>query len=194
MATHSSILAWKIPWTEKPGGLPSTGSQRVGHDWVTNTWLLKKLFVSWWIFSYRMFRSSEEEPVYILKRSSKRKLLTRKGAPLTSCPALQSGSNAGLGLLPDASHKGLILRGEAGDSVCRDSRAGFPVSQMGRTPSWPAVGGERKWVCMGECAPVELCAPVHTWVLCTCVCVCACVCPCVSVRACGGITQRTKTR
>ena len=31
-ATHSSILAWKIPWTEKPGGLQSTGSQRVGHD------------------------------------------------------------------------------------------------------------------------------------------------------------------
>ena len=32
MATRSSILAWKIPWTEKPGGLQSTGSQRVGHD------------------------------------------------------------------------------------------------------------------------------------------------------------------
>ena len=32
MATHSSILAWKIPWAEKPGGLQSTGSQRVGHD------------------------------------------------------------------------------------------------------------------------------------------------------------------
>ena len=32
MATHSSILAWRIPWTEKPGGLESTGSQRVGHD------------------------------------------------------------------------------------------------------------------------------------------------------------------
>ena len=32
MATHSSILAWKIPRTEKPGGLQSMGSQRVGHD------------------------------------------------------------------------------------------------------------------------------------------------------------------
>ena len=32
MATHSSILAWKIPWTEKPGELPSMGWQRVGHD------------------------------------------------------------------------------------------------------------------------------------------------------------------
>ena len=36
MATHSSILAWRIPWTEEPGGLQSTGSQRVGHDWVTS--------------------------------------------------------------------------------------------------------------------------------------------------------------
>ena len=32
MATHSSILAWKIPWTEEPGGLQSMGSRRVGHD------------------------------------------------------------------------------------------------------------------------------------------------------------------
>ena len=32
MATHSSILAWRIPWMEAPGGLQSTGSQRVGHD------------------------------------------------------------------------------------------------------------------------------------------------------------------
>ena len=32
MATHSNILAWKIPWTEEPGGLQSKGLQRVGHD------------------------------------------------------------------------------------------------------------------------------------------------------------------
>ena len=32
MATHSSILAWRIPWTEEPDGLQSTGLQRVGHD------------------------------------------------------------------------------------------------------------------------------------------------------------------
>ena len=31
MATHSSVLVWKIPWTEEPGGLQSVGSQRVGH-------------------------------------------------------------------------------------------------------------------------------------------------------------------
>ena len=32
MATHSNILAWRIPWTEEPGGLQAMGSQRVGHD------------------------------------------------------------------------------------------------------------------------------------------------------------------
>ena len=34
MATHSSILAWRIPWTEEPGGLQSMWLQRVGHDWA----------------------------------------------------------------------------------------------------------------------------------------------------------------
>ena len=36
MATHSSILAWRIPWTEEPGRLQSMGLQRVGHDWATS--------------------------------------------------------------------------------------------------------------------------------------------------------------
>ena len=45
MATHSSIFAWKIPWIEKPSGLESMQSQRVGHDWATNTLIL--LFESW---------------------------------------------------------------------------------------------------------------------------------------------------
>jgi len=37
MATHSSILAWRTPWTEEPGGVQSMGSQRVGHDRATFT-------------------------------------------------------------------------------------------------------------------------------------------------------------
>ena len=44
MATHSSILAWRIPWTEEPGGLQSIGLQRVGHDWVTNTFAFNQLW------------------------------------------------------------------------------------------------------------------------------------------------------
>ena len=45
MATHSSILAWRIPWTEEPGRLQSMGSQRVGHDWATS--LSLSLVIQW---------------------------------------------------------------------------------------------------------------------------------------------------
>ena len=37
MTTHSSILPWRIPWTEEPGKLPPMGLQRVGHNWAINT-------------------------------------------------------------------------------------------------------------------------------------------------------------
>ena len=45
MATHSSILAWKIQWTEEPRRLQSMGSQRVRHDWATS------LSFSWWLWT-----------------------------------------------------------------------------------------------------------------------------------------------
>ena len=45
MATHSSTLAWKIPWTEEPGRLQSMGSRRVGHDWATSLSLFT--FMHW---------------------------------------------------------------------------------------------------------------------------------------------------
>ena len=44
MVTHSSILAWIFPWIEVPEDLYSTGSQRVGHDWVTNTFRCQIFF------------------------------------------------------------------------------------------------------------------------------------------------------
>ena len=43
MATHSSILAWEIPWMEEPGELQSMGSQRVEHDSMTNTFTFFKV-------------------------------------------------------------------------------------------------------------------------------------------------------
>ena len=45
-ATHSSIHAWRIPWTEEPGGLQSMGSQRVRHDWATSLHLTSLYFAS----------------------------------------------------------------------------------------------------------------------------------------------------
>ena len=54
MATHSSIFAWRIPWMEEPGGLQSTGSQRVGHDWaesfITDMNIL--INISWFMWTH----------------------------------------------------------------------------------------------------------------------------------------------
>ena len=47
MATHSSILAWRIPWTEEPGGLQSIGSQRIWHNWATNTFTFMYIHIQW---------------------------------------------------------------------------------------------------------------------------------------------------
>ena len=48
MATHSSTLAWKIPWTEECGRLQSMGSQRIGHDWATSlTHSLPSVYLFW---------------------------------------------------------------------------------------------------------------------------------------------------
>ena len=50
MATHSSIFGWEIPWTEKPGGLQSTGSQRVRHDWSRKEAGHRRMHVSVTVF------------------------------------------------------------------------------------------------------------------------------------------------
>ena len=66
MATRSSVLAWKTPWTEEPGGLQSTGSQRVRHDWArtraflisTSSFVLdteKNLYLWSWILGIRTY-------------------------------------------------------------------------------------------------------------------------------------------
>ena len=76
MAPHSSTLAWKIPWTEEPGGLQSMGLLRVGHDWATSlspftfmhwrgNWQLTPVFLpgesrdegAWWAAVYGVTQS-----------------------------------------------------------------------------------------------------------------------------------------
>ena len=49
MATHSSILVWKIPWMEEPGSLQSMGSHRIGHNWSTS--LSLSLVNNWFFFT-----------------------------------------------------------------------------------------------------------------------------------------------
>ena len=49
MATCSSILAWRIPWTEEPGELPSTGSQKIGHEATSTHVHCALLKLRWWL-------------------------------------------------------------------------------------------------------------------------------------------------
>ena len=65
MATHSSIFAWRIPRTEEPGGLQSTGLQRVGYDWATNTHTHKYIVKVW--------RMHGAKINYIIKKGLKNK-------------------------------------------------------------------------------------------------------------------------
>ena len=51
MATNFSILTWRIPWTEEPGGLQSMGSQRIGHDWANNTFTFIYIYIYIYIYS-----------------------------------------------------------------------------------------------------------------------------------------------
>ena len=78
MATGSSIIAWEIPWTEKPGGLQSPGSQRVGHDLVIN---------SKWLGSVR--KSQPSSPV--LRALSTHHALRRGAKDLSTLKHTKSG-------------------------------------------------------------------------------------------------------
>ena len=61
MATHSSILAWKIPWTEEPGRLQSIASQRVKHDWATS-------HLKWFLYILSHSNTVRQEPAHSFYR------------------------------------------------------------------------------------------------------------------------------
>ena len=67
MAAHSNTLAWKIPWTEEPGGLQSLGSRRVRHDWalkhLTHDGMMRKDFQILWRKASPEARRSETENI-----------------------------------------------------------------------------------------------------------------------------------
>ena len=76
MAPHSSTLAWKIPWTEKPGGLQSMGSLRVGHNWS----------ISLSLFTLMLWRKKwQPTPVFLPRESQGRRSLV--GWRLWGCTA-----------------------------------------------------------------------------------------------------------
>ena len=79
MAPHSSTLAWKIPWTEEPGGLQSMGSLRVGHDWATSLSLFT--FMCW-------RRKWQPTPAFLTGESQGRRSLV--GCHLWGCTELDT--------------------------------------------------------------------------------------------------------
>ena len=64
MATHSSILAWRIPWTEKPGGLQSVGLQRVGHNRVTSLSSKFQVYNTLWLTIVTLMYIRAPECIY----------------------------------------------------------------------------------------------------------------------------------
>ena len=58
MATHASILAWRIPWAEEPGGLQSMGSQRVGHNLVIKQ---QQCYEHFWMYTFLLASSNTRE-------------------------------------------------------------------------------------------------------------------------------------
>ena len=69
--THSSTVAWRIPWTEEPGGLQSLGSQRVGHDWANkHMYSIKHNFTFY--FYFKIYRNVLKWQCQIVNSSLKR--------------------------------------------------------------------------------------------------------------------------
>ena len=76
VVTHSSVFAWRIPWTEEPGGLQSMGSQRVGYDWVTFT------SMSLWLQGLWVWRRNSLNKTGVMECVMKDKQLQLWGAKL----------------------------------------------------------------------------------------------------------------
>ena len=96
MAPHSSTLAWKIPWMEEPGRLPSMGSHRVGHDWSNLAAPAAAVSWSrWWRDSGRPLRKKGRlEPASFLRDGWGRQNLLRnqEGMPVCSVRSVVSNS------------------------------------------------------------------------------------------------------
>ena len=105
MATHFSVFAWRIPWTEEPDGLQSMGSQRVGHDWATNTQCVTHSPLFCWVFIFVLLFHKYVFLTSLLLGSawpeSHNSCLS--GPPERSCPgsleALEAGDSPGHSLL-----------------------------------------------------------------------------------------------
>ena len=113
MATHSSVLAWRIPWTEEPGGLLSIGPHRVGHDWSDLACMhaLEKEMATHSSVLVRRIPGTEEpgglpdtygvaQSWTWLKRLSSISISIRMGFPVVKNPPTNAGDTRDTGSIP----------------------------------------------------------------------------------------------
>ena len=101
MATHSSILAWRIPWIEEHGRLQSMGSQRVGHDWMiehTHVYLTYHSYLSTYL-NYHLTLS-----ICLSKRDRKQNRVSRREGTSVTCTWPQHPWLSVLGILTEYCH------------------------------------------------------------------------------------------
>ena len=139
MATHSTILAWRIPWTEGPGGLQTLGSQKVGHDWGTKhicEWITLLNTWNWNIVNYNNYVSfKKKKKSFLSLKQSLRTDVSELTARFKRNPwsRAQGTSGADLGEPKRDSHPAHNLN-NTGHCCCRVSAAGphqaFPVTPL----------------------------------------------------------------
>ena len=123
MATHLSILAWEIPWTEQSGRLQSMGSQRVRHDWATNT-----LFTFIVVPGLDVGDGNNTQNYFIIFRSKWRAQVRNFGGSLVKKPPASVGDTS---LIPGS---GRSPREENGNPF-QYSCLGNPMDRGARLPS-----------------------------------------------------------
>ena len=135
MASHSSILAWKIPWTEEPGRLQSIGSQRVRHNWV-------------WI---RIRRTKSPKGPRVGRSPLELKLLQLEDGSWVTLSELEQWNSGNVGLTPgleewrrqaQLAHSFDIMKGFPDNSVGKESTCN--AGDLGSIPGLGRSPGEGK--------------------------------------------------
>ena len=131
MAPHSSIVAWKLPWTEEPGGPQSMGSLGVGHDW--ETWLLLLTFMHW-------RRKWQLTPVFLPGESQGRGSLV--GCRLWGHTESHDWNDLAAAAAQHCPVYCLLASLEGGKRLCqtRGKCTNSPTVQMTSQEAWPIKG------------------------------------------------------
>ena len=140
MATHSSILFWRFPRMEEPGELQSMGSQRVRHDWVTNTYThTKSLYVTWNVISWKIILQNIDEMSVICDDREWRLFgMLLKGCNIGGCKRSRKRGSRSVVLKVDAPRSGASA---PPGNLLKCSLREFPGTPVVWTPHFHLRGG-----------------------------------------------------